>query len=326
MMNSKKALVTKSIIGIFAFLENGELLHYKLFDRSVNVVSEALKKPIPSDFLREIKNYEIVEGKEAERIMRGKLREYAISLNFASSNKEFNEFMSDLGLALSKKSMKDSIKRDKLIIQAANALDDLNKNISLFAERLYEWYTLHYPENKLNQKDLVEFVAEHGRRERMPDFKSSTGIDLDEKDEDILMDYADLIFQMQIQKKKLEGYVKESMREIMSNVSSLIDPLLAAKLLAMAGSLEKLAKMPASTIQLLGAEKALFRHLKKKGKSPKFGLIFMDSHIQNAPDDKKGKAARILSSKLMLAARIDFYSGRHEEKLKDDLEEELKVI
>ena len=84
--------------------------------------------------------------------------------------------------------------------------------------------------------------------------------------------------------------------------------------------------MPASTIQLLGAEKALFRHLHKRGKSPKFGLIFMDQHIQNAPDEKRGKIARILASKIMLAARIDFYSGRPEPKLKKDMEEEIGAI
>jgi nucleolar protein 56 len=129
------------------------------------------------------------------------------------------------------------------------------------------------------------------------------------------------------EKKKLEKYVQDTVRQLMPNFSQLIDPLLAARFLASAGSMERLARMPASTIQLLGAEKSLFRHLKEQGKSPKFGIIFIDSHIQNAPEEKRGKIARILSSKLMLAARIDFYSGRDDsEKLKKEFNEDLAKI
>ena len=117
------------------------------------------------------------------------------------------------------------------------------------------------------------------------------------------------------------------MREVAPNVSSLLDPLLAARLLALAGSLEKMSKMTASSIQLAGAEKALFRHLRSQGKAPKFGIIFLSDWIQSAPDHLRGKVARSLAAKLMMAARIDYYSGRNEtEKLRKDLEQEIETL
>jgi len=128
------------------------------------------------------------------------------------------------------------------------------------------------------------------------------------------------------QRKNIENYVKNSMREIAPNLSSLIDEFLAARLLASAGSLEKLAKMSASTIQLIGAEKALFRHLRNQGRAPKYGLLFLSSQVQNAPDDKRGKIARVLASKIMQAVRIDFYSGRFEDQLRREMDEEIRRV
>src|SRR3989338_6758586 len=141
-----------------------------------------------------------------------------------------------------------------------------------------------------------------------------------------IREFAILVRSMHEEKNRLESYIKESMSEIMPNFSSLIEPLLAAKLLSLVGSLEKLARMPASTIQLLGSEKALFRHLKNQGKSPKYGILFLDRRIQSAPKEKKGKVARIIASKLMLAARIDYYSKRPEARLKEEMEKELKNV
>ena len=97
------------------------------------------------------------------------------------------------------------------------------------------------------------------------------------------------------------------------------------RLIALAGGLEKLAKMPSSTVQLLGAEKALFRHLKGEGKSPKFGIIFSHTLIQNAPKEMKGKVARLIAAKLSLAARIDNFSKEDRgEELREELDEQVK--
>lgn len=315
-MTKPKAFVSRSPIGIFAFSEDGKLLHYKLFDKKPEKAANQINED--KDFLQ---GYEIIEKND---LLRKYVREYAISLGFASSQKELNEFLSRFGIILSKKRV--NISRDKFIVHSCNALININNTINLFAERLHEWYLLHYPETQLSQKELIENIIKYGSRENFPDFKESSGIELTNEDEKILKSHAELITVLQEKKTETEKYVKELVKETAPSFSSLIDPILAARMITLAGSLERLSKMTASTIQLLGAEKALFRHLKKKGKSPKYGIIYNDVHIQNAPEKARGKVARILASKLMLAARIDFYSKRFEPRLKEELEKELKGI
>lgn len=100
------------------------------------------------------------------------------------------------------------------------------------------------------------------------------------------------------------------MREVAPNVTELVGPTLGARLLSLAGSLEELSKMPASTIQVLGAEKALFRALKSGSRPPKHGIIFQYPAIHVSPRWQRGKIARALAAKLAIASRIDAYSGR----------------
>ncbi len=316
MLNKKKAEIARCPIGIFAFLD-GELLYYKLFSSNPVSANEEF-----SFSELKVEGYEVEETKNAQRLLRKNMRDYALSLSFAETNQILNKFLSDFAIILSRKRMKSAIGRDKLIIHASNAHDDITKIQNLLLERLREWYFLHYPE--LKQKDPSEMILKYGRRENFPGFKDSTGVELKESDEKILHDYANTTISSTNTRKQLEKYIEESMREICPNISSVVDPLLGARIMALAGSLERLAKMTASTIQLIGAEKALFRHMHQKGKPPKHGIIFADARIQNA--ENKGKTARIISSKIMMAARIDFYSGRYEENLKKDLAEDLKKV
>jgi nucleolar protein 56 len=121
------------------------------------------------------------------------------------------------------------------------------------------------------------------------------------------------------------------MNKIAPNITSLVGAYLAAKLLAHVGSLAKLAKLPASTIQLLGAEKALFRHMHlkrahKKTRPPKYGIIFNHPAVQAARDELRGKVARLIASKLALAARTDFYVKKLKPEYKKELDEKLKEI
>jgi nucleolar protein 56 len=319
----KCAHIAKSPIGVFAFSEDGKLLHYKLFSKSPEKNVAEMKK-IPQDFLNELKGYEIVEDEAGYEFLRKNIREFSKTLGFCNNDYEFNKFISEFCAVQSKNKMSVLTTKDKLLIQAANALDDAEKIKNLKEQRLYEWFTLHYPE--LKRMDIAEMIIKFRRRENFPGFKTSTGIDLTEYDEKILIDYAHSVKTTSETIKSLENYIRHTIREVAPNFSSLIDPLLAARLLALAGSLEKLARMPASTIQLLGAEKALFRHLHKQGRSPKYGILYNSSIIQNAKNEVRGKVARILSAKLMQAARIDFYSGRHEEKLKKELDEEIRKV
>ncbi len=316
----KKAFLARSPLGFFAFDPAGKLLFYEIFTD----VGRFLARQIDRDFLKKLPDYEIKEDPKAYTFLRKHIREYA--RNFANLNDaQFNELLTKFSIELSTRRLVGATGRDKLIVQAVRSLDDLTKTINVFSERLYEWYSLHYPEMK--NVNVTDLVAKHGKRENFPSFKSSTGVPLNEADELALRKYAYTIQNLSRDKRDLENYIKNSMHEVAKNLCALTDPLLAARIMAYAGSLEKLARMPASTIQLLGAEKALFRHLHTRGKSPKYGLLFNSILIQRAKNEHKGKVARILSSKLMMAVRIDFYSGRDDtEKLKKELKEEIEAI
>ncbi|MFH1420501.1 MAG: hypothetical protein ABIG30_00875 [Candidatus Aenigmatarchaeota archaeon] len=222
---------------------------------------------------------------------------------------QLNESLVKTGIEWSKERMK-SVSDDKILVQASNALEHLNKVVNETIERLREWYLLVDSAFEANNDN--EFVRNIIAR----------------KEDDIFTSYALLIQELQNKKKELERFIKEQSKEVMPNFSTLLNPLIAAKLLAMAGSLEKLARMTSGTIQLLGAEKALFRHLKDKSiSSPKYGIIYNATFIQNASDEQKGKVARLLAAKLMMAARIDFYSKRDEsQKMLKELEEDIKKL
>lgn len=321
----KVALLTKSPIGWFAFSEDGELVFYKLFEPA-RALSQ-FDAEMPEEVKAGLQGYLVQEDTRAERFLRPKLRNLAKEAGFAKSDTDLNRFLVNFAAALSKKRLVGVIGRDKFVIQAAAALDDTSRVANGMLMRLSEWFGLHYPELKLSSEKLIDIVQQYGRRETIPGFKGSTGVSIDDRDVEVLREFATATAHLVAQKQHLERYVKISMHEIAQNFSSLMDELLAARLLAQAGSLEKMAKMSASTIQLLGAEKALFRHLRNKGKAPKFGLIFMSDWIQAAPENLRGKVARVLASKLMMAARIDYYSGRDESaKLRKDLEEEIASL
>lgn len=318
----KKALIARSPLGVFAFAD-GKLLYYKIWDRK-RAVDLFLSKEIDQDVKTNLNGFQLEESPEAYRLLRNDFRDFARNL-CGLSDEQTNAFLSDFSVALSTKRLQGAIGRDKLVVQSVRSLDDLNRAINVFSERLYEWFSLHYPEMK--NANVVELVSKHGRRENISGFQKSVGVDLTDEDEKALREFAYTIQNLNREKTELEKYISAAMADVAGNFSSLIDPLLAARLMALAGSLEKLARMPASTIQLLGAEKALFRHLHEKGKSPKYGILYNSEMIQRAPAAAKGKVARALSSKLMLAARIDYYSGRDDrEKLKRELEEEIRKV
>jgi len=305
--------VEKSPIGVFVFDEGGRVIWEKFFSKNQEAVKQFLDS-LPSEALEAAgQNYA-----ESNKFINKQFRKIAKE-NFVN-DEELNSFLTEFALELSKNQMKGIVGKDKLLLHAINAYDEIEKQLNIMNQRLAEWYSLHYPERKPSSDEIERF----GRRENFPSFKDSLGIEIDEIDEQTFRDFARTISVLKNEQSKLKRYVKDISKEIMLNTSSIIDPLLAARMLSMAGSLEKFSRMTASTIQLIGAEKALFRHLRKEGKSPKYGIIFLDQRIQQATPEKRGKVARILASKVSQAVRIDFYSKRDDtERLKNELNEEL---
>jgi len=347
-----KAYFVNNLIGVFGLDKNGELIDHVLFPKDVNLIIQKINETnlIPEE--RELiaklkkKNYtELVSSKKddafrfdsektGEKLLRENLRSIIKKIHI--SDIDLNEQLTKIGIGLTRIKIKETVKKDKIIIQAVDAIDEIDKSLNIFTARLREWYGLHFPELEMaveKHERFVKLVSEYGLRENIDKkelkqiSKTSMGINLSEKDETILKDYATRIKELYKLREHLEKYVDHVLKEVAPNLREIAGPLLAARLIALTGGLEKLAKKPSSTVQLLGAEKALFRFLHGRGRSPKYGLLFTHQLIQNAPLKKRGKVARVLASKLSIAAKMDFYGKKiKSDELKKNLEERIKKI
>ncbi len=218
-------------------------------------------------------------------------------------------------IALNKKAINKAIREvrkayspDKMIIQAVQALGEEEHCINVEYERLREFYWRYNPEGLSdinNVRQLIKAILE--KKERPQD---TLGYDLSKEELKLLTDYAGAISEHIKVTDMLEKFIRGQTMKIMPETSRVAGPLLAAKLMALAGSFKDLAFMPASTIQLLGAEKALFRHLRSKAKSPKYGILLFHQSVQSAKN--KGKAARQLANRIMIAVAKDYFGGKNE--------------
>ncbi len=237
---------------------------------------------------------------------------------------------------------------DNIITQIITVTDDLKKCISLFSSHLREWYGLHFPEltDKVIEDNIIlaKLVSIFGSRENFTFENIEKSFDLKEGKIKVLekyainsmgakinltpvKNYADQIISLDTYRQQLEDYLIELMEKIAPNINTLIGSLIGAKLIAKAGGLQKLAYMPASRIQLLGAEKALYRFLKTGEKRPKHGLIFQWNQIRSAKSYHRGKFARVVAGKVGIAAKIDFFSGEFiGDVLSKEIEEKFKEI
>jgi|TARA_B110000285_G_scaffold226367_1_gene286019 nucleolar protein 56 len=160
--------------------------------------------------------------------------------------------------------------------------------------------------------------------------KTSMGQDMSETDVIQIKKWAERVTELITFREELQVYLKDRMNAVAPNLAALIGETVGSKLISHAGSLTSLAKYPASTIQILGAEKALFRALKTKGKTPKYGLIFNSTFIGRASTANKGRISRYLANKCAIASRVDCFSeaptSKFGESLKDQIEERLKFV
>ncbi|MEZ0394328.1 MAG: C/D box methylation guide ribonucleoprotein complex aNOP56 subunit [Desulfurococcaceae archaeon] len=276
--------------------------------------------------------------------VRAKLLKLAVDVGLAKSEEEFERMFQEAMLEYSRRKLrKEAQKRDLLAVQAIRAIDDIDKTINLYVARLREWYSVHFPELDELVKDhetyatLVhelghrskftkEALARLGLKEELAEKVSSAatnsiGAELSDFDVEYIKTLAGIILDLYELRETLEGYIEAVMKEVAPNVTALVGSKLGARLLSLAGGLEALAKLPASTIQVLGAEKALFRALRTGTKPPKHGVIFQYPEIHKSPRWQRGKIARALAAKLAIAAKVDYFSGRF---LGDKFVKELK--
>jgi nucleolar protein 56 len=258
---------------------------------------------------------------------------YIVRAGFAGNDQDAMRALREFAINLSSSRVKEASERlDLHIIQSINALDELDKIINTVGARMREWYGLHFPELDNLVQSLVayaEIASRAGLRENInTDILQSAG--LQDKKAEIILDgarrskggdmtpenlaivkrLADQVIAQSDLRRVLSDHVEVAMETVAPNVKGLLTASVGARIIAKAGSLARLAMLPASTIQVLGAEKALFRALKTGARPPKHGLLFQHPLIHSAPKWQRGKIARAIASKVAIAARIDFY--RHE--------------
>jgi nucleolar protein 56 len=221
-------------------------------------------------------------------------------------------------MSLAEEQKKLGASSDERIAQAINALDDLIQSSNLLSERLHEWWGMQYPKQKkiMKEEDFVAFVI-----------TKEADSNINEEDLTPILDLAKTLKDMYEKKSQLEEYIKTKMEISASNISHLVGPIIGARLIAKAGSLDRLAKLPSGTIQVLGAEKALFRHLKEGSNPPKHGFIFQHPLVHRAPYWQRGKIARAFASKIAIAAKMDRHSDKIiGEELKNEFLERIEEI
>ena len=221
-------------------------------------------------------------------------------------------------------------KVDTMVIQAVGLLDELDKEINTYAMRVKEWYGWHFPElqalvndnaqysklvlkcgyrHKYREMDLSDILEDETNEAAIKDAAEiSMGTEIAEIDVIHMSSLAEQVLSMSEYRSQLFEYLKNRMNAIAPNLTILVGELVGARLISHAGSLMNLAKQPASTVQILGAEKALFRALKTKHDTPKYGLIYHASLIGQAAPKNKGKISRVLAAKASLAIRVDALS------------------
>ncbi|HIH24212.1 TPA: hypothetical protein HA251_04220 [Candidatus Woesearchaeota archaeon] len=211
-------------------------------------------------------------------------------------------------IALTKSAISASVTSDLMIINAINNIDEIDKIANTLAKRLREWYALHDPELEHSTPEHRAFVeALLTAPARSADTMGGT---LTDTDIAILNDQASRIRDLYVQRDKLLVYLEETMRQHTPNIAAVAGGMIGGKLIALAGSLQRLATMPSGTVQLLGAETALFRHLRNpRARPPKHGIIFNHVLLQRAPKPLRGKAARAIADKISIAAKVDRFKG-----------------
>ncbi|CAK5079563.1 unnamed protein product [Meloidogyne enterolobii] len=245
-----------------------------------------------------------------------------------------NKAQLSLGHSYSRAKVKFDVHRvDNMVIQSIALLDQLDKDINLFGMRIKEWYAYHFPELIRLVPDLYKYVKcasaimdrekidnnveekikeiiddEQKAAEIIEAARTSMGMEIAQMDLINIDAFAKRVAALSEYRQRLHEYIKNRMDSCAPSLSALIGEQVGARLISRAGSLTNLAKYPASTIQILGAEKALFRALKTKTNTPKYGLIFHSTFIGRAPPKHKGRISRFLANKCAIASRIDSFS------------------
>lgn len=281
-----------------------------------------------------------------------KIKEKRLELMVASglveSAEKAEEVVRQAAIYLAESKIREvSARPDQQIIQSIQTLDEVDKAANIFIARLKEWYGLHFPELSeilTEPEPYIDFILTVGYRHLVKELigklklaekkvglileasERSKGADIREEDLTRVKMLAKEVRDLYTLRRSLQRHIEVTMTRIAPNLTAIAGATIAARLIAKAGGLERLARLPASTIQVLGAEKALFRALRTGAPPPKHGLIFQHKLVHSAPAWQRGKVARSLAAKIALAARVDAYRGEREKSLDANLEKRIEEI
>jgi len=282
--------------------------------------------------------------------LRNRLPNILVRLRLVESKDDYDQFLRDVSMELARSAIAvATTKRDLYAIQTVRCIEDLDKTLNLLAGRIREWYGLHFPElDRMIEKHdtyarLVQnlgprtlFSPENLVKIGIPQDKAitiseaaqkSTGAEMPAPDMEWLGEVCSRVLELYKLRDAAEKYADKIMVEVAPNMSAVLGAVLSAKIISIAGGLDRVAKMPASTLQVLGAEKALFRTLKTGARPPKHGIIFQYAAIHQAPKWLRGKIARAVAGKLAIAARMDAFGGANEgERFRHALDEKIKEL
>ncbi|EKE37678.1 hypothetical protein ENUP19_0311G0003 [Entamoeba nuttalli] len=318
--------------------------------RVLGIVDEKLGSAIS-----EAMKIKCTKGKEVNSVIRG-IRTHFSKYLKDITNEDLRTAMLGLGHSYSRNKVKFNVnKQDTMAVQAIFLLDQMEKDMNTFSMRIKEWYSWHFPElyNILNndntkfvksvliiqnrhsiddkkKEELIKITDEETAEEIIKAANSSMGFDVNEFDLQNIKRFAERVTELYEYKQRLQEYLHSKMTTIAPNLTALIGDSVGARLLSKAGSLTNLAKYPASTLQILGAEKALFRAIKTRGNTPKYGVIFGSTFIARAEAKNKGRISRFVANKASTAARIDCFgevsTDRFGEVMKEQVEERMEFL
>ncbi len=230
---------------------------------------------------------------------------------------------------------------DGNILSTVGALTDVDTSLNLMIERIREWYVKYWPEidhhiekesvldglmGSPHPDDLIAFLKENDAKAHAKLLSTVPDQDIDRDSLIGLSITAGSARSLMNTRRTLEGYLEEEMRQVAPNLTVVVGPLIGARLIHAGGGLKRLARLPASTVQVLGAEKAFFKFLKEGGKPPKHGVLFQHPWVHSAPRNIRGRIARTIASSAALAARLDAYGGTGGEEIRLKLEGRVEAV
>lgn len=233
--------------------------------------------------------------------------EQAVESGFAADEDDYYDALHKATMAATREAVTEAeTAGDQQLIHAVRSMDDCERVANELAERVAEWAGSRHEDAGTG----VEYARELA----------------DTDDEDPLVSLARRVRDLDDEAADLRSHVERTAPEVAPNLSALAGPVLAGRLIALAGGLKQLARKPAGTVQVLGAEEALFAHLRGRAPSPKHGVIFVHEAVQGTHPENRGSAARALAGKLAIAARVDHYSGERKPELDEELAERIERI